>query len=173
MATRAEILAQRVEQGAQNYLAAVEGLSPDQWKTLCRNEQRTVGVLVHHVGTMYPLEADVVRTLAADGSMPGLDWDAVDGINAEHATANADVDMETAIALVRTNVGIAAEAVRNLTDEQLDRTDRAELECTVDRPILCRTTPDRPSVPSPRKHHQGAWPLGPHDHNSVADSVRS
>lgn len=127
MAPQADILARRVEQGALNFIATVEGFSPEQWKTLCSNEQRTVGVLVHHVGTMYPLEANVVSTLAADENMPGLDWDAVDGMNAEHAAANVDADKETTIDLVRTNVVIAAEAVRNLADEQLDRVAPASL----------------------------------------------
>lgn len=121
MTPRSEALAQRVEQGALDLIAAVESLSAEQWKTPCGDEQRTVGVLVHHVGVMYPLEADVVRTLAADGGMPGLGWDAVNGINADHATANADVDIHSAISLVRDNSAIAAAAVRSLTDEQLDR----------------------------------------------------
>ena len=37
-----------------------------------RDEQRSVGVLVHHVGTMYPIEADVVRMLAENGEAPGV-----------------------------------------------------------------------------------------------------
>jgi hypothetical protein len=121
MTTRAEQLAQRVEQGAHDLIAAVQHLSEEQWRTPCGDENRSLGVLVHHVGAMYPLEADVVRTLAAEGGMPGLGWEAVNGINADHATTNADVDPATAMHLVHQNSALAAEVVRNLTDEQLDR----------------------------------------------------
>ncbi|HYP60958.1 MAG TPA: DinB family protein [Thermomicrobiales bacterium] len=121
MATRAEVLAERIEQGAEEFIAAVESLSDEQWQTPCGSEQRSVGVLVHHVGTMYPIEADVVRMLAENGEAPGVDWPAVHGINADHATTNAAADKSVAIALVRNNVQAAVETVRGLSDAQLDR----------------------------------------------------
>ena len=121
MATRAEVLAERIEQGAEEIIAAVENLSDEQWQTPCGSEQRSVGVLVHHVGTMYPIEADVVRMLAENGEAPGVDWPAVHGINADHATTNAAADKSVAIALVRNNVQAAVETVRGLSDAQLDR----------------------------------------------------
>lgn len=119
--SRAEQLATRIQQGADNLIAAVNDLSDAEWETACDGENRTVGVLVHHVGTMYPLEADVVRALVANGGMPGLSWDAVDHINHEHATANAGIDRAAAIDLIRQNVKTAVDAVRELTDEQLDQ----------------------------------------------------
>ena len=121
MATRAEVLAERIEQGAEEFIAAVESLSDEQWQTPCGSEQRSVGVLVHHVGIMYPIEADVVRMLAENGEAPGVDWPAVHGINADHATTNAAADKSVAIALVRNNVQAAVETVRGLSDAQLDR----------------------------------------------------
>jgi len=114
-------LAERIEQGAEEFIAAVESLSDEQWQTPCGSEQRSVGVLVHHVGTMYPIEADVVRMLAENGEAPGVDWPAVHGINADHATTNAAADKSVAIALVRNNVQAAVETVRGLSDAQLDR----------------------------------------------------
>jgi hypothetical protein len=121
MASRAEQLAERVEQGAQNLIDYVQDLTDEQWKTYCPNEKRTVGVLVHHVGSAYQLEAGAVTMLATDGAIPGVDVDMVDKMNAEHAIANADVTKEEAIRLVRENHPAAAEAVRQLTDEQLDK----------------------------------------------------
>lgn len=121
MSTRAELLANRVEEGAQALIAAVASLSPEQWTTYCENEQRTVGVLVHHVGTAYAAEAGAVRALVAHGGIPGLTWAVVDQGNAAHAAAFADIDKATAIDLVRTNVALAADAVRGLSDADLDR----------------------------------------------------
>ena len=120
MGTRAEHLAERVEQGANELIAAVQNLTDQQWQTRCGSENRTVAVLVHHVGTMYPVEVDVIQTLIDKGGMRDLVWDAVDGINAEHATTNEDVEPQSAIDLVRQNSVRAADVIRNLTDEQLD-----------------------------------------------------
>jgi len=121
VATRAEVLSDRIAQGAEEFIAAVEGLSDEQWQTPCGSEQRSVGVLVHHVGTMYPIEADVVRMLAENGEAPGVDWPTVHGINADHATTNAAADKVAAVALVRGNVQAAVDVVRGLSDAQLDR----------------------------------------------------
>ncbi len=121
MSARAEELARRVERGAAELIAAVEGLSDAQWATNCLDEQRSVGVLVHHVGAAYPDEADIITALASEGGMPGLTGDAVDQANREEASSHTEVDKATAIALVRENVATAAAVVRGLTDEQLDR----------------------------------------------------
>jgi len=121
MATRAEQLATRIEQGAENLIAAVQHLTDAQWQTPCGGEMRSVGVLVHHVGTMYPIEADVARMLAENGAAPGVDWSAVDSINADHATSNVTPDKTQTIALIRENVRKAVDTVRGMTDEQLDR----------------------------------------------------
>jgi hypothetical protein len=118
---RAEELARRVERGAAELIAAVEGLSKAEWFTICRDEQRSVGVLVHHVGAAYPDEAEIITALASDGGMPDLTWDIVNQGNREEASHHAGVDQAAAIALVRENVGTAATVVRGLTDEQLDR----------------------------------------------------
>jgi hypothetical protein len=121
MSARAEELAQRVERGAAELIAAVEGLTDAEWSTICQDEQRSVGVLVHHVGAAYPDEADIITALASDGGMPGLTWDVVNEGNREEASSNAEVNQAATIALVRKNVATAAAVVRGLSDEQLDR----------------------------------------------------
>ena len=121
MGTRAEELARRVEQGATELIAAVEGLSHAEWTTICPDEERSVGVLVHHVGAAYPDEADIITALASEGGMPGLTWEAVDQGNREETSRHTEVDKATVIALVRENVATAAAVVRGLSDEQLDR----------------------------------------------------
>ena len=65
MGKRAEALATRVEQGARELIAFVEGCSDAEWQTYVPDEDRTVGVLVHHVASAYPVELDVIKTLAS------------------------------------------------------------------------------------------------------------
>ena len=121
MSRRAEELARRVEQGAAELIAAAEGLSDAEWATICPDEQRSVGVLVHHVGAAYPDEAEIITALASEGGMPDLTWDVVNQGNRDEASHHAGVDQAAAIALVRENVATAATVVRGLSDEQLDR----------------------------------------------------
>src|SRR5262245_4991489 len=117
---RAEALAARIEQGAQALAAFARTLSDAEWKTKVPKDGRTVGVIVHHVGNMYPIEVQLAQALAAGQPIAGVTWDAVHQINAEHATANADVDKATAIAFLETRSRDAAAAVRTIPDEALD-----------------------------------------------------
>ncbi len=124
---RAEALADRVEQGARELIAAVEAMSDENWGQDCPGEQRSVGTLVHHVGTAYLAERDLVSALAQGEDLSGLTWEMVDKGNAQHAGEHAHCTKEEALNLVRRNSASAAEVVRGLSDEQLDRTVRLRL----------------------------------------------
>ena len=86
MGTRAEHLADRILQGAQELKAYVEGISNEQWKAMSEHEARSVGVLVHHVAAAYMVELDIINGMAnGDGGLSGVTWDMVNHMNAEHA----------------------------------------------------------------------------------------
>jgi ABC-type Fe3+ transport system substrate-binding protein len=119
MPRRAEALASRIEQGAANLIAFAETLNDDEWRTIVAPDGRTVGVIVHHVGFVYPIEIDLTRLLAEGKPMPAT-WADVAQLNAKHAKDHANVTKRDAIDLIRDNSKAAAEAVRGFTDEQLD-----------------------------------------------------
>jgi hypothetical protein len=123
MGRRAESLADRIEEGAAGLADFAEGLSEEEWRTpvTSGNDRRPVGVLVHHVAFMYPIEIDVVRAVASGKAVTDVTWDAVAGINAKHATDQADVTKAAALELLRKNSREAAAAVRALTDDELDQ----------------------------------------------------
>jgi len=56
MSNRAELLAQRIEQGAEGLAAYAEGLSDAQWVATVAPDCRKVGVIINHVGSVYPIE---------------------------------------------------------------------------------------------------------------------
>jgi hypothetical protein len=120
MGNRSEILAARLEQGVRELTALARTLTDEQWKTKIPHDGRTVGVVVHHVGTMYPIEIELAQKLGAGQAVEGVTWDAVHELNANHARENAGCTKEEAIALVEKNSADAAAAVRALSDEQLD-----------------------------------------------------
>jgi len=121
MSRRADLLADRIEQGAATLAAFARELSDEQWRTAVPKDGRTVGVTVHHVASIYPIEMDVVQAVAKGGAVTDVTWDAVAQINAAHARENAACTKDDALALLQKNSKAAADAVRGFTDEELDR----------------------------------------------------
>ena len=118
---RAESLAARIEEGAAGLAAFAEGLSDAEWQTpVSATDQRFVGVIVHHVASMYPIEIDVARAIASGKSVSDVTWPVVAQLNAKHAQDNARVSKSAALELLRQNSREAAAAVRAFTDRELD-----------------------------------------------------
>lgn len=118
---RANALAERLEQGARALEALATTLTPEEWQTRIPHDGRTVGVVVHHVGTMYPLEIQLAQALAAGNAVEAVTWDVVDAINAKHAKEHEAVNTQEALDLLRRNSTAAATFIRTLSDEELDR----------------------------------------------------
>ena len=127
MSKRAALLAERIERGADALATFAEGLTDAEWHAVVPVDGRKVGVTVHHVGFMYPIEVDLTRVLASGKPIEGVTWAVVAKINADHAGANASVTKAEALAHVRENSRVAAAAVRALTDEELDRAEKVSL----------------------------------------------
>src|SRR5690348_1764420 len=118
---RAESLASRIEEGATGLANFAEGLSDADWrKPVSPKDRRSIGVIVHHVASMYPIEIDVARAVASGKSVSDVTWEAVAQLNAQHAQDNAQVSKSAALDLLRQNSREAAAAVRSFTDEELD-----------------------------------------------------
>ena len=122
MGARAEALAKRIEQGAAQLAAYVEKLSDKEWNTPVRPERdgRPVGVIVHHVASVYPVEVQLAQAIGSGKAMSDVTWDVVQKMNADHAAANAGAGKSDALDLLRKNSSEAASAIRSFTDEQLD-----------------------------------------------------
>ncbi len=133
---RANALAERLEQGAQALDAFAATLTPDQWRTPVPHDGRTIGVIVHHVGTMYPLEIQLAQQLAAGSPIAGVTWDVVHDINAKHAKEHGGTTKEEALELLRRNSAAAAAAIRALSDEELERA--APVSLNADAPLTCQ-----------------------------------
>ena len=117
--TRANALAVRLEQGARALTAFAISLTDDEWQARIPHDGRTVGVVVHHVASVYPLEIQLAQTVADGKPVTGVTMADVDEMNAKHAAENASVTKEAAIELLERNSAAAAAAIRALTDEQL------------------------------------------------------
>jgi len=136
MSNRANALADRIEQGAQALAALAEELSEAEWQTVVTNDERTVGVLVHHVASVYPIEIDLARGLAEGKPIAGVTWDDVAQGNAKHAQEHAGVSKEETLELLRQNSKVAADRVREFTDEDLDNA--ATISLNADAPLTAQ-----------------------------------
>jgi ubiquinone/menaquinone biosynthesis C-methylase UbiE len=120
---RASALAERIEEGAEGLAAFAEELSDGEWLTPVSpgRDERPIGVIVHHVAAVYPIEIDLARRIAGGEAVTDVTWDVVAELNARNAREQAGITKATALELLRRNSHEAAEAVRRFTDEELDR----------------------------------------------------
>ena len=117
MGKLSDTLAERLEAGA-NALAAFAGSPSDaEWNTRVPKDGRTVGVVVHHVASVYPVEIQLAQTLASGKPVTGVDWNGIHQMNAGHAREHAAAGLEATLELLAQNS--AAAAIRALSDEQL------------------------------------------------------
>lgn len=121
MSTRVEILASNLETGADALAGFASRLTPTEWDTQLPRDGRKVGVVVHHVASVYPLEIELAQKLAAGGALTDVTWEAVHEMNAGHAREHDGVTREETVALLRTNAAAAAKAIRAMTDAELDK----------------------------------------------------
>jgi DinB family protein len=118
---RAALLADRIEEGAAKLAAFIKELPEAHWKKpISATDRRTVGVVVHHVAFVYPIEIEVARAIAS-GKAVETSWPDIVKLNAGHAGDNADITKAAALEALAKNSREAADAVRTFTDEELDR----------------------------------------------------
>ena len=121
---RAGLLADRIEEGAMRLAVFAEHLTDEEWNTPIHEGGkvgRSVGVIVHHVASVYPIEVELARAIAGGNAVSNVTSDVVAQLNAKHAAENAGITKAEALDLLRENSEAASAAVRKFTDEELDR----------------------------------------------------
>jgi hypothetical protein len=133
---RAKALADRLEQGARMLADVATVLTDAEWQTRVPKDGRKVGVVVHHVATVYPLEIQLAQVLASGQPVKGVTMDDIHAGNAAHALEHHAVTKEAALELLRRNSTAAAAAIRALSDEELERAAPASLYANA--PVTCQ-----------------------------------
>ena len=121
---RAELLADRIEEGAVRLEEFARHLTEAEWNMSVIEggmPGRTVGVVVHHVASMYPIEIGAAQKIAGGHPVTEITGEALDSLNSKHATEQANPSKADTFVLLRENSRQAADAVRNMTDAELDR----------------------------------------------------
>jgi hypothetical protein len=134
---RAQALADRLEEGARALAAFARTLTDVEWRTpFSTTDRRTIGVIVHHVASIYPLEIQLAQVLATGNPITGVTWDAVAEVNAGHASENDGATKEAALELLARNSANAAAAIRAVSDAQLAQA--APVSLYGDAPLTCQ-----------------------------------
>jgi hypothetical protein len=134
--SRANLLADRLEKGARALAAFARNLSDAEWQTRIPKDGRKIGVVVHHVASVYPLEVQLAQTLGAGEPVVGVTMDDVHKMNAGHAVEQDGVTKAEALDLLERNSAAAAAVIRGLSDDQLAAAAPASLYA--DAPVTCQ-----------------------------------
>jgi len=133
---RSEALAARLEAGAKALAAFAATLSETEWQTPVPHDGRKIGVVVHHVASVYPIEIHLAQTVAAGQPITTVTWEAIHAMNRDHAKENDGVTKEATLALLAANHAAAAAAIRALGDAELDGA--APVSLNSDAPLTCQ-----------------------------------
>ena len=134
--SRASLLAARLEAGARALAELANGLTDAEWQTPLPGDGRKVGVVIHHVASVYPLEIQIASTIGRGEPLVGVTMNDVHAMNARHAVEQDAVTKTAALQLLLTNSTEAAAAIRALDDASLDRAAMASLYD--DAPVTCQ-----------------------------------
>ena len=136
MSQRSEALAARLEQGAAALATFASTLTDEEWATPVPRDGRPIGVIVHHVASVYPIEIQLAQTLAAGTPVVDVTMQDIHVMNAGHARDHAGVSRGEALDLLRRNSEAAAAAIRAFSDADLDGAAPASLY--FDAPVTCQ-----------------------------------
>jgi len=118
---RSEALAVRLKAGATALADFAATLSEAEWQKRLPKDGRKVGVVVYHVASMYPLEIQLAKLVAAGQPIMDVTWEAVAAINRDHEEMNDGATKQDTLTLLARNSAAAAEAIRDFSHEELDR----------------------------------------------------
>ena len=129
-------LADRLEQGARALADLARSLTDTQWRIALPGDGRTIGVVVHHVADVYPLEIQLAQRLASGQPITGVTTTDVHAMNARHSAKHKAVTKQAALELLERNSAAAAASIRGLSDEELARA--ALVSLYADAPLTCQ-----------------------------------
>jgi uncharacterized damage-inducible protein DinB len=121
MSRRADALADRCVTAVQAVIDLIAQASPDTLHRKCEAEGWTAAAVAAHVAISQDFLIERVRRIVADEEFPPFDAAAFHSGNARAAEEHAELSPGQVNALLRDHGARAAEFVRGLSDDDLDR----------------------------------------------------
>lgn len=120
MGEQANALAARFEAVNREVITLTESLSDEQWRQICPGEEWSIGVAAHHIAVSHTGIADWAVRLAHEKPVR-VSHNQINDINSQHAAGRENYTKEETLALLEANGKAAAEVIRQLGDDQLDK----------------------------------------------------
>lgn len=111
MSERANDLAERLELMTSAVVTAIDS---------SRDGEGGARVLAHHLASCHALALSLVQAVINREPLPSISWAMMHEINLQHVRANTTVGLTEALELLHGTTASTAEAIRQLTGEQLD-----------------------------------------------------
>ena len=124
MSEQTETLAARCLERCNTLVAVLTQCSDDAWQTRPTGDDRTLGMIMHHIAGAYLANIDLITAVLNGQPVPYMfqDTAALDRWNATYAEQHKDCTRAETIALLEEHSAIAAQFIRGLSDEQLRQT---------------------------------------------------
>ena len=113
-----QLLAQ-IDEATAATTAVIENCSEVDWGTAVAEEERPVGVVLHHIANVYPIVADMACQLARGEELPLITYEDVHALNHQHAEAQANVDKAATLAFLNESTAEAKAKLGALSDADL------------------------------------------------------
>jgi uncharacterized damage-inducible protein DinB len=121
MSSRAADLADRLEAANVAVIEAVQESSEADWQRVTSSEGWSVGVTARHIAISHLPIMGLVELVATGGEVPPITMDMFHAGNAQHAQEHASCTREEVLEILRRDGQAAADKLRGLSDEQLER----------------------------------------------------
>ena len=121
MGERSQALADRFEAAHKELLETVESIPDDKWSVTCQNDERSLGVMAHHIGSAIGYTFESARMAGTGQPVPPMSGEMIHAMNAKHAMEHANCSRAEALEVIRTNGEHVHKDLAAMPDEQLDR----------------------------------------------------
>jgi uncharacterized damage-inducible protein DinB len=122
MSGKAADLATKLDDANAAVIEAVEKCSDEEWRRVTSSEEWSVAVTAHHIAVSHGPVMGLVELVATGGEVPPITMEMIHAGNAQHAQEHANCTREEVLELLKRDGKAAADKLRGLSDEQLNRT---------------------------------------------------
>jgi hypothetical protein len=120
---QAHYLAQRCLNACRTLVTVLERCTDEQWQAKPTGDDRTLGVIMHHVAGSYTALIDLITAVLNEQPTPYMFQDdlALHQWNHEYAEQHKECAKTETIALLQHNSTLASQFIRGLSDEQFQK----------------------------------------------------
>ena len=111
----------RFDAAMQDVLSAINACTDEQWQMRMEDQERSVGVVFHHIAWSGPTLTDWALMVARGEELPSLTMDDIHDINRQYAQVASGMSAEDTKMLLQDNTNIVRSKLEKLDDADLTK----------------------------------------------------